>query len=95
MARQIRIVYAGATHQVVARGNHGQAIYGDEQDRKVWLEVLARFVRKQAGGGTAAVGVRTVIHGGCLSGDPNDPDVQKWSGSERGTNEERVGETFR
>ena len=95
MARQIRIVYAGATYRMMARGNHGQAICGEERDRKVWLEALARFVRKQSGGGTAAVGLRTVAHGGSLSGDPNDQDVQKWSGSERGMNEEKVGDAFR
>ena len=40
MARQIRIEYAGATYHVMARWNHGQAIYGDDQDRKLWLEAL-------------------------------------------------------
>ena len=95
MARQIRIVYAGETYHAMARGNHGQAICGDEQDRKVWPEALARFARKQGGGGTAAVGVRTVTHGGSLSGDPSDPDVQTRSGCESGTNEEKVGDTFR
>ena len=39
--------------------------------------------------------MRTVAHGGSLSGDPSDQDVQTRSGSERGTNEEKVGETFR
>ena len=38
MARQIRIEHELATYHVMARGNHGQAISGDEQDRKVWLE---------------------------------------------------------
>ena len=48
MARQIRIEYAGATYHVMARGNHGQAIYADDKDRKLWLETL----------GEAAVGLR-------------------------------------
>ena len=46
MARQIRIEYAGATYHVMARGNHGQAIYGDDQDRKLWLEALGELSGK-------------------------------------------------
>ena len=30
----------------MARGNHGQAIYGDEQDRKLWLEALGEVCEK-------------------------------------------------
>ena len=46
MARQIRIEYEGATYHVMARGNHGQAIYGDDQDRKLWLEALGEVCEK-------------------------------------------------
>ena len=31
----LRIEYEGATYHVMARWNHGQAIYEDEQGRKV------------------------------------------------------------
>ena len=46
MARQIRIEYEGATYHVMARGNHAQAIYGDDQDRKLWLEALGEVCEK-------------------------------------------------
>ena len=46
MARQIRIEYEGATYHVMARGNHRQAIYGDDQDRKLWLEALGEVCEK-------------------------------------------------
>ena len=77
MARQIRIEYAGATYHVLVRGNHGHAIYGDDQDRKLWLEALGEVGRvvAPADGGTAAMGVRTVVHGGSLSGGPSDAGV--------------------
>ena len=68
MARQIRIEYEGSTYHVMARGNHNQSIYGDDQDRKLWLEALGEVGRvvASAHGGTAAMGVRTVVHGGSL-----------------------------
>ena len=46
MARQIRIEYAGATYHVMARWNHGQAIYEDEQDRKVCQAALVQVCEK-------------------------------------------------
>ena len=46
MARQIRIEYAGATYHVMARGNHGQRIYADDADRKMWLESLGEVCEK-------------------------------------------------
>ena len=50
MARQIRIEYEGATYDLMARGNHGQAIYGDDQDRKLWLEALGEVCEKTCWG---------------------------------------------
>jgi hypothetical protein len=35
MARKIRIEYAGAVYQVMARGNQGRDIYADDRDRKL------------------------------------------------------------
>jgi hypothetical protein len=35
MARKIRIEYAGAAAHVLARGNRGRDIGGDERDRKL------------------------------------------------------------
>jgi hypothetical protein len=36
MARKIRLEYAGAVYHLMARGNQGRRIYGNDQDRKVW-----------------------------------------------------------
>ena len=38
IARKMRIEYAGAAYPVMARGNQGRAICGDERDRKLWLK---------------------------------------------------------
>ncbi len=37
---KIRIEYAGAAFNVMARGDQGRAIYADECDRKLWLATL-------------------------------------------------------
>ena len=46
MARPIRIQYPGAVYHVMARGNHGQPVFGDPQDRKRFLEALAEACGK-------------------------------------------------
>ena len=46
MARKIRIEYEGAAYHVMARGNQGRDIYGDERDRKLWLETLGEACAK-------------------------------------------------
>jgi hypothetical protein len=43
MARKIRLECAGAVYHVLARGNQGRRIYGDDSDRKLWLETLGDF----------------------------------------------------
>ena len=89
MARRIGIEYAGATYQGEANRAHGQA--EAERLLEAVLAVLGlqasqlaetakgTVARKALAGGlrqvTAAVGVRTVVHGGSLSGDPSDADV--------------------
>jgi putative transposase len=40
MARQIRLEYGGAVYHVMARGNHGRAVYADDRDRQRWLGTL-------------------------------------------------------
>ena len=35
MARKMRIEYAGAAYHVMARGNQGRDIHGDDRDRKL------------------------------------------------------------
>lgn len=46
MARPLRIEYLGAAYHVMARGNQGQAIYRDDQDRKRFLETPAEACEK-------------------------------------------------
>ena len=40
MARPVRIQYPGAVYHVMARGNRGQAVFGDDPDRQLFLETL-------------------------------------------------------
>ena len=46
MARAIRIEYPGAVYHLMARGNQGQAIFTDDQDRQVWLKTLGQACEK-------------------------------------------------
>ena len=46
MARPIRIQYAGAVYHVMARGNHGQPVFGDHTERKGFLETLGEACQK-------------------------------------------------
>ena len=46
MPRQVRIEYAGATYHVMCRGNRREAIYGDDDDRRMYLATLAEAVGK-------------------------------------------------
>ena len=41
MTRPLRIEFAGALYHVTSRGNARQAIYLDDGDREIYLEVLA------------------------------------------------------
>ena len=45
MARKIRIEYPEAVYQVMARGNQGQAIFADDQDRQRFLATLVEGFR--------------------------------------------------
>jgi len=46
MARPLRIEYPGAAYHVMARGNQGRAIFGDDTDRKRFVETLAEACEK-------------------------------------------------
>ena len=47
MARSLRLEYPGAVYHVMARGNQGQPLFRDDRDRRVFLEVLAGWLREQ------------------------------------------------
>ena len=46
MARPLRVQYPGAVYHVMARGNHGRPIFGDDEDRQRWLKTLAEACQK-------------------------------------------------
>jgi REP element-mobilizing transposase RayT len=46
MARPLRIEYSGALYHVTSRGNAKQAIFKDEEDRRLFLDALAAVVRR-------------------------------------------------
>ena len=56
MARPLRIEFPGALYHVTARGNARQAIFLDDQDRRRFLDVLARVVSR----------FHLVLHAYCL-----------------------------
>jgi len=47
MARPLRLEFPGALYHVTARGNDRQTIYADDDDRHLFLELLADEVRLQ------------------------------------------------
>jgi putative transposase len=42
MSRPLRIEYAGAIYHITSRGDRREAIYLDDGDRQMWLDVLAQ-----------------------------------------------------
>jgi putative transposase len=43
MARKPRIEYAGAVYHVISRGDRGEAIYQDDEDRRLFLQFLGEI----------------------------------------------------
>lgn len=43
MARQWRIEYEGAYYHIISRGNEGREIYGDDDDRELFLTVIGEM----------------------------------------------------
>ncbi len=46
MTRPLRIEFPGATYHITSRGNKKMSIYESDEDRVIFLKVLARIVRK-------------------------------------------------
>ncbi|MRW91912.1 addiction module toxin RelE [Duganella sp. FT80W] len=59
MSRLLRLQFAGAVYHVTSRGQRRQAIYLDDTDRFVWLDILARICARFA----------FSVHGFCLMGN--------------------------
>ena len=38
MARKLRIEFAGAVYHVISRGDRGEGIYQDDEDRRLFLQ---------------------------------------------------------
>ncbi len=78
MARKLRIEYGGATYHVMARGNRGRDVYGDDHDRRVWLSTLAEACEKTGWRIHAWVMMRNHYH---LLLEPPEPNLvagMKW-----------------
>lgn len=58
MARPMRIEYEGAFYHVTSRGNAGQDIFVNEEDRKMFLKTLSETVERY----------RWIVHAYCLMG---------------------------
>jgi putative transposase len=59
MARPLRIEYSGAAYHVTSRGNEMQDVFRDDEDRRVFLDILAAVNRRY----------NWVCHGYCLMGN--------------------------
>ena len=59
MARQARIEYEGALHHVMSRGNDGVLIFRDDEDRKLFLQLLGEEIDRS----------RWILHDYCLMGN--------------------------
>jgi len=59
MARPLRIEFAGAVYHVTARGDRRQAIFRDDEDRQLFLSILARTVALR----------KWICHAYCLMGN--------------------------
>jgi len=46
MARKPRIEYAGAVYHVLSRGDHGENIYQDDEDRQGFLRCLVEVCER-------------------------------------------------
>jgi putative transposase len=46
MARQLRIEYPGALYHITSRGNAKQAIFLDDEDRSMFIRILAKVVKE-------------------------------------------------
>jgi hypothetical protein len=48
MGRKLRIQYPGAIYHVMNRSDHQEAIFGDDEDRKLFMATLAEGCQKTA-----------------------------------------------
>ena len=58
MARPLRIEYDGAVYHITSRGNARKAIYKEDEDRRIFLEVLHRANTRYNWHGNLSHGIR-------------------------------------
>jgi len=46
MARKARIIFPGYPHHIIQRGNRCQQVFFSDQDKKAYLELLARYAKE-------------------------------------------------
>jgi hypothetical protein len=46
MPRKARLTVTGATHHLMSRGNGGMRIFNDDDDRRFFLSVLEKLLKK-------------------------------------------------
>lgn len=78
MARRLHIEYGGATYHVIARGNQGRDVYGDDHDRRVWVSTLAEACEKTGWRIHAWVMMRNHDHLLLETPEPNLVEGMKW-----------------
>lgn len=78
MARSIRIEYAEAFYHVMARGNHREAIFHDEQDRLHFLKTLGEACAMTGWGVHARVLMSNHYHLMVETPEPNLVEGMKW-----------------
>lgn len=71
MSRPLRIEFTGALYHVTSRGNWREAIYLDEQDQTLYLEVLGEVCER----------FNWVLHAYCLL--PDDQSLPPAGGNAR------------
>jgi REP element-mobilizing transposase RayT len=78
MARPLRVQYSGAVYHVLARGNHGQPMFKDDQDRQRFLETVAEACQKTGWRVYAYVLMSNHYHLLLQTPEPNLVEGMKW-----------------
>ena len=78
MARSIRIEFAGAFYHVMARGNHKEAIYQDDDDRRFFMKCVAEACEKTGWVVHAWVLMNNHYHLFLETPEPNLVEGMKW-----------------
>ena len=78
MPRPLRIEYAGARYHVMSRGDRGEDIFNDDQDRMVFLQVLGKTCQKTGWEVHAYCLMRNHFHAVIETPQPNLAAGMRW-----------------